>query len=234
MTIPHVEHDSASSLASAVDSVLLCVGTDRDVLRIVREDLLLGLRPGAIIVNHGTGTPKNAQTLHSLGAEVGIEVIDAPVSGGRPAAEARALTVLAGGAESAIDAMRAVFDSYASHVVHIGSVGAGQMAKLFNNALLMHNQAAIADILQLAAQAGLDPVGLVEALRLGSADSRALQLMNTMVTPETVEHLSAVEALDMNLFDEAMRDAGVNAVVATARGLAGAHRLPEVIERLNP
>ncbi len=231
---PHVAHDSASSLAGAVDIVLLCVGTDRDVLRIVQEDLLGRLHPGAIIVNHGTGTPKNARILHSLGAAAGIEVIDAPVSGGRPAAEARTLTVLAGGTTSAIDAMQAVFHSYARNIVHVGSAGAGQMAKLFNNALLMHNQASIADILQLAAQAGLDPVSLVHALRLGSANSRALELMNTMVTPETVEHLSAVEALDMDLFDQAMRDAGIDAATATARGLAGANRLPEVIERLNP
>lgn len=118
--------------------------------------------------------------------------------------------------------------------MHVGGTGAGQVAKLFNNALLMLNQAAIAGILELAAQSGLRAPDLVDALRLGSADSRALRLMNTMVNLDTVDHLSSVEALDMELFDRAMRDAGVDAGATTARGLSGAGRLPDVIDRLNP
>ncbi len=230
---PHVAHDSVTSLAAAVDLVALCVSTDDDVLRIVGDDVLPTLRPGGIVVNHGTGTPENARRLADLCAASGVEVIDAPVSGGRPAAEARTLTVFAGGPATAVAAAMPVFGSFATHVVHLGTTGAGQMAKLFNNALLMLNQAAIADILELAARAGLHAPDLVDALRLGSADSRALRLMNTMVVPDTVAHLAGVEALDMELFDRAMRDAGVQARATTARGLSGARRLPAVIELLN-
>lgn len=231
---PHTAHDAVASLAAVVDLVALCVSTDDDVLRIVEDDVLPALRTGGIVVNHGTGTPENAQRLADLCAAYGVEVIDAPVSGGRPAAEARTLTVLAGGPDTAIADTTPVFDSFATNVVHLGRTGTGQMAKLFNNALLMLNQAAIADILELAAQAGLHAPDLVDALRLGSADSRALGLMNTMVNPDTVDHLSKVEALDMNLFEQAMRDAGVPAAATTARGLSGANRLPDVIDRLNP
>lgn len=232
--IPHTVHQSIASLASAVDILALCLGTDDDVLRMVRDDILPSMGPGAIIVNHGTGIPDNARRLHELCSAVGIEVIDAPVSGGRPAAEARTLTVLAGGSAAAISTAAPVFRSFASNIVHVGGTGAGQMAKLFNNALLMLNQAAIADILELAAQAGLHAPDLVDALRLGSSDSRALQLMNTMVNAETVDHLSSVEALDMELFDQAMCDAGIDAAATTARGLSGAERLPDVISGLNP
>lgn len=232
--IPHTAHPSIASLASVVDILGLCLGTDDDVLSIVRDDILPSMRSGAIIVNHGTGIPSNAWRLHELCSAAGIDVIDAPVSGGRPAAEARTLTVLAGGSAAAISTATPVFRSFASNIVHVGGAGAGQMAKLFNNALLMLNQAAIADILELAARVGLYAPDLVDALRLGSADSRALQLMNTMVTPDTVDHLSAVEALDMELFDQAMHDAGIDAPATTARGLSGARRLPDVIDRLNP
>ncbi len=103
-----------------------------------------------------------------------------------------------------------------------------------NNALLMVNQAAIADVVALGIEAGIDPVALVEGLKLGSATSAALTLLNTMVTPDTVDHLAGVEALDMEIFDEAMRDAGVAAEPTTERGLSGARRLPELIARLNP
>lgn len=170
----------------------------------------------------------------ALCAATGVGFVDAPVSGGRPAAEARNLTILAGGPSDSVATVIPVFRSFATNIVHVGATGAGQMAKLFNNALLMLNQAAIADILDLSARAGLHAPDLIDALRLGSADSRALRLMNTMVNPDTVNHLSAVEALDMELFDHAVRDAGIDATFITRRGLAGAERLPEVIERLNP
>lgn len=230
----HTAHHTVASLAATVDVVALCVSTDDDVLRIVREDILPTLRPGGIIVNHGTGTPENARRAAALCAAAGVGFVDAPVSGGRPAAEARTLTVFAGGLDDSLATVEPVFRSFATNIVHVGAIGAGQLAKLFNNALLMLNQAAIADILDLATRAGLHAPDLVDALRLGSADSRALRLMNTMVTPDTVGHLSAVEALDMHLFDQTMRDADIDAASTTRRGLAGAERLAEVIERLNP
>ena len=97
------------------------------------------------------------------------------------------------------------------------------------------NQASIADIVELAASFGmLDPVTLVDALKLGSASSAALTLLNTMITPGTVDHLAAVEAEDMRIFDRAMTERGVNAAAATARGLAGANGLPSLIRRLSP
>jgi 3-hydroxyisobutyrate dehydrogenase-like beta-hydroxyacid dehydrogenase len=231
---PHTVHQSLASLANVSDVVALCVSTDDDVFRIIRDDILPAIRPGAVIVNHGTGTPENARRIAALCSSAGVGFVDAPVSGGRPAAEARTLTVLAGGPTETVATATPVFRSFATNVVHVGTTGAGQLVKLFNNALLMLNQAAIADILDLGTRAGLHAQDLVDALRLGSADSRALRLMNTMITPDTVDHLSAVEALDMELFDQAMRDDGIDAATATRRGLAGALRLPEVIERLNP
>ncbi|MBM0224586.1 NAD(P)-binding domain-containing protein [Micromonospora sp. ATA51] len=226
-------HTTIADLASACDMVALAVPTDEDVLQIVSHDLLDGMRPGSVVVNHGTGVPRNAIRLVQLCADRGVDALDAPVSGGRPGAQARTLTVLVGGAEAVAQRCEPVRRSFATHVVHAGPAGAGQMAKLFNNALLMMNQAAIADVVDLGLRAGLDPGTLVEGLKLGSATSAALTLLNTMVTPDTVEHLSRVEALDMQLFEEAMTAAGVEAAEATARGLPGANRLPDLVRQLN-
>jgi 3-hydroxyisobutyrate dehydrogenase-like beta-hydroxyacid dehydrogenase len=230
--VAHVAHDTASALAAAVDVLALCIGTDDDVLHLVERDVLPSLRPGGIVINHGTGTPANAARLAELCAGRGIAVLDAPVSGGRPAAEARSLTVLVGGPPEALAVADSILRSFATHVVHLGGAGTGQLAKLFNNALLMLNQAAIADLVELARNTDLAPAVLAEALKLGSADSRALRLMNTMVTRDTVAHLSHVEALDMELFDTAMRNAGIDSTAVTARGLSGAHRLGKTIEGL--
>jgi hypothetical protein len=85
----------------------------------------------------------------------------------------------------------------------------------------------------LAIQLRLDPSSLLEVLKLGSAASRALTLLNSMVRRDNVDHLSKVEELDMQLFDTAMTESGVNANFVTARGLIGARGLPALLRRLN-
>ena len=81
-----MRHDDLPSLAAASDVIGLCVGTDEDVLALVTGGLLEGLRPGSVLVNHGTGTPGNAVRFAEICSSAGVEVLDAPVSGGRPAA----------------------------------------------------------------------------------------------------------------------------------------------------
>jgi 3-hydroxyisobutyrate dehydrogenase-like beta-hydroxyacid dehydrogenase len=230
--VPHHRHDTVEELAAACDVVCLCVGTDDDVLQLAAR-LLDALRPGAVVVNHGTGLPSNARRLTELCANGGVQVLDAPVSGGRPAAEERRLTTMVGGPPAAVERCTPVFQSFSHHVVHLGEAGAGQTAKLFNNALLMMNQAAIGEIVGLAVELKLDAARLVEVLKLGSAASAALSLLNTMVRPDNVEHLSGVEALDMELFDQAMRQAGIDSTATTERGLAGARGLTLLLNRLN-
>ncbi|MFV2117395.1 NAD(P)-dependent oxidoreductase [Streptomyces sp. Act-28] len=223
--------ETVEDLAASCDIVALCVGTDEDVERLVAQ-MLPRLRTGAVVVNHGTGVPA-ALRLAEQCAGHQVTVLDAPVSGGRPAAEEKRLTCMVGGPDDAVERCRRVFEAFSAHAVHLGGPGAGQTAKLFDNALLMLNQRSIADIVALAARLEVDLGPLVEVLKLGSASSTALTLLNTMVRPDNVGHLSKVEALDMELFDQAMRDAGVDAGEVTERGLSGARGLPELLARLN-
>lgn len=97
------------------------------------------------------------------------------------------------------------------------------------------NQANIAEIVELAAAYGTDPVKLVEALKLGSAASAALSHLNgPMVNLGTVDHLVPIGELDMQIFKTAMTEGGVNADAATARGLTGIRGLHGLLRRLNP
>ncbi len=230
--VAHRRHDTVGELAAACDLVGLCVRTDDDVLQLAGQ-LLEGLRPGTVVVNHGTGLPSNAVRLTELCAKAGVEVLDAPVSGGRPAAQERRLTTMVGGPQSAAERCRPVFESFSRHVVHLGAAGEGQTAKLFNNALLMMNQAAIGEVVELAAELGLNPGRLVEVLELGSAASAALFLLRAIVRPDIVEHLTGLEVLDMELFDQAMREADIDSTAVTERGLAGARGLARLLDRLN-
>ena len=232
--VAHVRHDSITTLAGACDIVGLCVSTDDDVFDVVAHGLLGELRAGSIVINHGTGTPANALRLTEICARAGIDALDAPVSGGRPAALARTLTTMVGGAEAAAGRCRPLFESFCRHVFYVGGPGLGQLVKLFNNTLMMMNQANIADVVELSVSAGLDPDQLVAVLKVSSGNSRALELLNTLINPDTVEHLTAVQMLDMEIFASAMDDCGVNAQSATARGIEGTDNLVGLLRRLNP
>jgi 3-hydroxyisobutyrate dehydrogenase-like beta-hydroxyacid dehydrogenase len=145
--VAYIRHDASHDLAASCDIVALCVSTDEDVMQIVTGGLLDGIRPGSVIVNHGTGTPRNAVRLTETCARAGDDVLDAPVSGRRPAAQARTLTTMIGGPQPVAQRCESLFGSFSRHVVYLGGPRSGQTAKLFNNALLMMNQANIADML---------------------------------------------------------------------------------------
>ena len=232
--VAHVRHGDIKDLAAVCDIVALCISTDEDVMQIISSGLLDGIRPGSVVVNHGTGTPRNAILLTETCARVGVDVLDAPVSGGRPAAQARTLTTMVGGPKPVARRCASLFSSFSRHVVYLGGPGSGQTAKLFNNALLMMNQANIADIVELATRLRMDLSSLIDVLKLGSASSNALTLLNSMVTLDNVDYLARVETLDMHLFDTTMTESGVHADFVTARGLAGASGLPALLRRLNP
>ena len=231
--VDHARHDDLAGLAAACDIVGICVGTDDDVTGLVTGGLVEGLRPGSIVVNHGTGTPANARTLAEICRGAGVEVLDAPVSGGRPAAQERRLITMVGGSAPAVDRCRPVFRTFSRDVVHLGGPGAGQTAKLFNNALMIMNQAAIADIFELAPESDVDPVRPFEVLQEASAGSTVLGLFTTMITTETVDHLAEVQGLDLDIFDEAMRAYGLDPTAVTTRARSGNDRLGDVVRILS-
>jgi 3-hydroxyisobutyrate dehydrogenase-like beta-hydroxyacid dehydrogenase len=232
--VKHVPETNAEQLAGACDVVALCVNTDADTIDVVSENLLGGLRRGSVVVNHGTGTPANAVRLTELCAAAGVEVLDAPVSGGRPAAAAKIATTMIGGPESVAVKCEPLFRTFCRHIFYLGGPGAGQTAKLFNNTLMMMNQANIADIVERAVEYGMDSAKLVEVLKVSSANSRALELLNTMITADTVNHLVAVQLVDMEIFDEAMSERGVAADREIARATEGTNALAKLLGRLQP
>lgn len=201
--------DSPEALAAAADILAVCVNTDATVLDLAAS-LLPAMRPGTVFVNHGTGTPANAVAMAELAARHGIAAVDAPVSGGRRGAEARTLTTLA--------AWRGIRD-------RAGAAGAPVVLEprrpsgpgRHRSARETVQQRSDADEharhqrhLTLAKDTGANPAALVDALRSGSASSRALELLGTMVRPETADHLSEVCVLDMEIFSAAMNGAGVH------------------------
>lgn len=235
--VTHVGHEELTGLAAACDVIGLCVSKDVDVRDLVTGGLADHLRPGAVIVNHGTGTPRTAQEMAAYCAERQIEFLDAPVSGGRAGAEARALLTLVGGPATVVERCEPVFRSFSAHVLHLGPHGTGEVAKLINNTLLMMNRANIADVIELMQAGGVDPVPVLEAVKLGSGSSRTLTLLPTRSTADVsaqAAHLTTVELLDMDIFVDAVSDLGLEAEAITQRATRGARTLVDVLHTLNP
>lgn len=124
----------------------MCVSTDDDVLRTAPMSLPKAMRPGATVVKHGTGLPRNAVRLAVMARE---HSVDAPVSGGRPGALSRTLNTPVGGPEAVVERCTPVFAAFSAHAVGVAHTRAGQMTQLFNNAVLMGNEPAIADVVTL-------------------------------------------------------------------------------------
>ena len=168
---------SPAELAAASDLVCVCVVADADVEEVLTggNGVLDGIAEGAVIAVHSTVHPDTCRRLAARASARGAVLIDAPVSGGGPAAAAGRLLVMAGGDAAAVDLCRPVFATYADPVVHLGPLGAGQVTKLLNNLLFTAHLGAAASLLTLGQELGVDPVRLADVLVHGSGDSFALR-----------------------------------------------------------
>lgn len=170
---------SPAELAAGSDLVCLCVVGDADVEDLTggEEGVLAGLKPGGIIAVHSTVHPNTCRELAKKAAAQGVSVIDAPVSGGGPAASEGRLLVMAGGDADIVDRCRPVFETFADPVVYLGEIGSGQTTKLLNNLLFTANLGTAATALSLAQSLGVSPDRLVEVVSRGSGKSFALKAL---------------------------------------------------------
>ncbi|WP_254049846.1 NAD(P)-dependent oxidoreductase [Novosphingobium sp. TH158] len=206
--------DSAARYAATVeelgakcDHVGICVVNDNDV-REVCGKLFPAMRAGSRVAIHSTIHPDNCRALADQAREHGLVLIDAPVSGGSPAAKAGALTLMLGGDAEAITLAMPVFESFGKHIVHLGDVGAGQEVKLINNALLVANIGLAHQALEAGDRLGVDRGKLVELLQSSSGRSFGLEVRGRMQSPAGFRHGGALLRKDINLLLELIPEEG--------------------------
>ncbi|MBL1073572.1 NAD(P)-dependent oxidoreductase [Nocardia sp. 2] len=129
------------------------------------EGILRTAAPGTVIAVHSTIADATAVQLAAECAERGVEFVDAPISGGAPAAQRGGLAVMVGGSPAAFEKVRAPFSRFASMLVHAGAVGAGTQMKLARNLLHFIAFSAAAEAQRLAETAGLDITELGKVVR---------------------------------------------------------------------
>jgi L-serine 3-dehydrogenase (NAD+) len=140
------------------------------------DGMLAALPAGGVLLDMSTGPPELARRLAGAGDGKGVEVLDAPVSGGPPGAEAGSLAIMVGGSVAGFERVRPVLEAMGSRILHMGGPGAGQATKLCNNLLAGIHMAALAESVAIAQREGLDPHRLLDALRNATGDSRVLRM----------------------------------------------------------
>lgn len=169
---------SASEAVSGADVIVLNLPTPEAV-----EEAMFGergvasaIRPPQLMLDFSTIKVDQCKRFAArLKADTGCAWIDAPVSGGPPAAGTGSLTVMAGGAHDDIARLRPLFDDVAARFTHVGPTGAGMVAKMLNQLIVGCGHAVMAEAVVLAEAAGIDAAKLPECLAGGHADGSLLQ-----------------------------------------------------------
>lgn len=174
-----------ASVAEATNVIIIMVADTPAVENVLlgQDGVIEGIKPGSVVIDMGTtAVPETRRFAETVEAKGGLYV-DAPVSGGTIGAIDGTLVIMAGGTDEAMSKATPALEAMSSRITHVGSVGAGQVAKAANQVIVGLNIGAVSEALALAKAAGVDPAKVREALQGGFADSRILEVHgNRMVT----------------------------------------------------
>ena len=134
----------------------------------VAAGLFEGMQPATAWFDLSTNSPTVIRALHARFAARGIDLLDAPVSGGPRGAKTRKLALWVGGERAAFDRFRPVLGAIGDQILHIGPAGAGSVAKLVHNCAGYAIQTALAEVFTMGVKAGVEPLALWAAVRQGS------------------------------------------------------------------
>ena len=170
--------DSAAEAAAAADYVITSLNTADVVEQAVFGDdgVAEGARKGSLLIDMSSIDPtRTAAMAQRLNAVAGMDWVDAPLSGGAPAAKRGELTLMVGGTDEAVSRARPVLEVLATRITRMGAVGAGQTVKLVNQILCALNFLSVGEAVRFAEANGIDATRIPEALAGGRADSRIMQ-----------------------------------------------------------
>jgi len=194
--------------------IITCLPTSLEVEALLDgyDGLLAGVRRGATLVDCTSGDPATSRRIAARLRERGVDFVDAPVSGGKRGAEDGTLTVMCGGDTAVVDRVRPVLSAFGKIIVHCGDVGAGDMVKAVNQALLAIHIWATGEGLATLAKSGVDTRVALEVINASSGRSNtSMNLFPERVLSRAFPRTFRLALLDKDLRIAAQiaRDAGV-------------------------
>jgi 3-hydroxyisobutyrate dehydrogenase len=197
--------------AQGAELVFCCVGNDDDLRSVVLgpDGAFAGMSPGAVLVDHTTASASLARELHTQALELGLNFVDAPVSGGQAGAQNGVLTVMCGGDQAAFDAAQPVVMAYAKACTRVGDSGAGQLAKMVNQICIAGLVQGLAEAIAFGDKAGLDMNQVLDVIGKGAAQSWQMDNRGKTMVADQFEFGFAVDWMRKDLglvLDEARRN----------------------------
>lgn len=170
--------DSAADVAAMVEVLIVMVPDTADLRAVVDgpSGVVAGAHADLVVCDMGTHAPNAMAEIESALSRAGAAFLDAPVSGGEIGAQDGSLAIMAGGSAHAFRKAEPVFLAMGTNVVHIGEIGAGQVAKACNQLVVGSTIQAVAEALALSEALGTDPEKVREVMMGGFAASRVLEI----------------------------------------------------------
>jgi 3-hydroxyisobutyrate dehydrogenase-like beta-hydroxyacid dehydrogenase len=197
--------------AAGADFVFACVGNDDDLRSVVlgADGAFAGMKKGAVFVDHTTASAEVARELNAAAQPLGLQFVDAPVSGGQAGAVNGLLTVMCGGDQVAFDAMKPVALAFSRAVTRVGDSGAGQLAKMVNQVCIAGLVQGLAEGIAFGQRAGLDMKLVLEVIGKGAAQSWQMDNRGGTMVDDKFDFGFAVDWMRKDLglvLDEARRN----------------------------
>lgn len=208
-----------AAAAAGADVVCACVGNDNDLREVTlgADGAFMGMKKGALWVDHTTASADIARELYAAAQTLGIHAIDAPVSGGSLGAVNGQLTIMCGGEESAFDCVKPVISAYAKAVTLMGPAGAGQLTKMVNQITIAGLLQGLSEALAFGQRAGLDMEKVLAVIGKGAAQSWQMDNRGPTMVQDKFDFGFAVDWMRKDLglvMDEAKRNGSLLPVTA--------------------
>ena len=162
--------DTPRQVAEATEVVLTSLPgpPEMESVALGENGLLSGMAEGKVYFDLTTNSPAVVRRVHAVFAKKGVDLLDAPVSGGPSGARTRKLALWVGGDEAVFLKYKPVLDAVGDQPVHVGPIGAGSVTKLVHNCAGYAIQTALAEVFTLGVKAGVEPLALWQAVRQGA------------------------------------------------------------------
>lgn len=240
---------SPQAVAENCDVTFVMVSDTPDVEQVAlgANGLIHGARKGSVVVDMSTISPVATRTIAAQLAANGVEMLDAPVSGGEVGAINGTLSIMVGGKPEVFDRVKPLFECMGKNIVHIGDNGAGQVAKACNQIVAAVTIEAVAEALTLARKLEVDPARVREALMGGFAASKVLEFHGKRMLDDDFKPGFKVKLFqkDMRIILDTAHQLGLalpasalvaqhfNALMGSQQGELDSSVLVKVIERMS-
>jgi 3-hydroxyisobutyrate dehydrogenase-like beta-hydroxyacid dehydrogenase len=169
---------SPAEVMAAAEVAITILPADRELKEIVfgPQGLLHGFTPGKVLIDMTTATALSMQEVEHAVVRAGGQVLDAPVSGGTPAAAQGTLTIMVGGEPDVLERCRPLLEGMGTQIIHVGAVGQGKVVKMVNQVMAAAHLLILGEAFALGVRSGADPQTLYDVIKASSGYSKMMDL----------------------------------------------------------